>query len=108
MAPGIVDQQRLAWNCARAFAATADTDRLYFWLCARVRELLGADQEAALYQSRLRLLNSGRPDAVQVEVAIWRARLVDLLSERPELSIALGMLVDDVRAGLKELALPVR
>jgi hypothetical protein len=100
MTSGIIHQQRLAWDCARVLAEAADTDRLYFWVGARLRELLGPEHEWVLSQSRTRLLIGARSDQRQVESGLWRARLEDTLRERPELSIALTMLTDDIRARL--------
>jgi hypothetical protein len=100
MTTGIIHQQRLAWDCARVLAEAADTDQLYFWVGARLRELLGAEHEWMLSQSRTRLLVEARPDQRQVESGLWRARLEDVLRERPELSIALSLLTDDIRARL--------
>jgi hypothetical protein len=101
-ARSIVHPQRLAWDSARAFVALADTDREYFWLCARLRELLGAEYESALSDTRTRLLRRVRGNATGVEAGLWRARIEDLLAERPELSLALRYLVDDASARAAE------
>jgi hypothetical protein len=82
--------------------ALADTDREYFWLCARLRELLGAEYELALSDTRTRLLWRVRGNAVGIEAGLWRAPIEDLLAERPELSRALRYLVDDAVARATE------
>lgn len=97
MNAGIVHHQRLAWDCARAFIAVADTDRDYFWLCNEVRRLLGPQYEVALSDARNRLVLARRPDAAQIEAGLWRARMEDALRERPELVLALASLVEDAR-----------
>jgi hypothetical protein len=104
MTQQIVHQQRLAWDGARAFAAAIDSDELYFWLSDRVGDLLGPAHRAALSESRSRLHWSTRTDAVHVEAGLWRARLQDLLGERPESTGALKALVEDCRTRLAEPA----
>jgi hypothetical protein len=95
MTQRIVHHQRLAWDCARAFMAAADSDRDYFWLCHEVRRLLGPEYELALSDARTRLLLAARPDTPQREAGLWRARMEDTLRERPELALALAALVED-------------
>lgn len=102
MTGGIVHPQRLAWDGARAFVALADTDQDYFWLGARLRELLGAEFELALSDTRTRLVWQIRANAVNVEAGLWRARLADVLAERPEVGIALRHLIGDARARAAE------
>jgi len=97
MSKRIVHHQRLAWDCARAFVALIDDDRDCAWLLARTRELLGADYELALSDARARLLWGGRRDAASIEAGLWRARVEDLLAERPGLSPALESLVEAAR-----------
>jgi hypothetical protein len=97
MTQGILHHQRLAWDCARAFVAVADSDRDYFWLCHEVRRLLGPDYELALSDARTRLLLAARPDTPQREAGLWRARIEDALRDRPELALALSALMEDAR-----------
>ena len=97
MNAGIVHHQRLAWDCARAFVAVADSDRDYFWLCNEVRRLLGPRYEVALSDARNRLTLAARPDTAQIEAGLWRARMEDALRERPELALALAGLVEDAQ-----------
>lgn len=97
MTRGILHPQRLAWDGARAFVALADTDQEYFWLGGRLRELLGAEFELALSDTRTRLLWQLRESAVSVEAGLWRARLADLLGEHPELCPAVRQLIGEAR-----------
>jgi hypothetical protein len=97
MTRGIVHHQRLAWDCARAFVAAVDHDREYFWLCREVSRLLGPQYEPALSDSRARLFTATRPDAPQVEAGLWRARIEDVLRERPELAYVLADLAEEAR-----------
>jgi hypothetical protein len=98
MTPGILHPQRLAWDGARAFVALAGTDEEYFWLGGRLRELLGAEFELALSDTHTRLVWQLRENAVSVEAGLWRARLADLLAERPQLCPAVRRLIDEARA----------
>jgi hypothetical protein len=102
MNAGIVHHQRLAWDCARAFIAVADSDRDYFWLCNEVRRLLGPQYEMALSDARIRLMRAARPDTPQIEAGLWRARMEDMLRERPELALALASLMEDARRRVEE------
>jgi hypothetical protein len=102
MTRGIVHHQRVAWDCARAFVALADSDREYFWLSTRLADLLGADYGLALSDTRTRLLWQSRGDAVNIESGLWRARIQDLLDQRPEISLALEALMYDAKARATE------
>jgi hypothetical protein len=94
----ILHHQRLAWDCARAFVALAETDREYYWLGSRLAQLLGADYELALSDSRARLLWPLRSDATNIEAGLWRARIDDLLGQRPEVGPGLEALMHEARA----------
>ena len=100
----IVHHQRLAWDCARAFVTLAAAEHEYYWLQARLRELLGPDFAADLSDSRTRLLWTRRPDASPAEAGLWRAKVVDLLGERPELCLALESLMSEAQARAAELS----
>jgi hypothetical protein len=97
MSMGIVHHQRLAWDCARAFIAVTDSDRDYLWLSNELRRLLGPGYELALSDARTRLMFAARPDTPQIEAGLWRARMEDVLRQRPELALALAALVEDAR-----------
>jgi hypothetical protein len=103
MTRGIVHHQRLAWDCARAFVAAVDSDREYFWLCREVNRLLGPQYELALSDSPARLFTAIRPDAPQVETGLWRARMEDVLRERPELVLVLSDLAEEARRRVEGL-----
>ena len=104
MTTRIVHQQRLAWDCARAFMAVASCDHDYFWLAGEVRRLLGTDYELALSDARNRLLLDARPETPQIEAGLWRARMEDALRGRPELSPALASLVVGARQRVEMLS----
>jgi hypothetical protein len=93
----IIHHQRLAWDCARAFVALTETEREYSWLSPQLGRVLGAERELALADTRGVLLRQGG-EAVSVEVGRWRARIDDLLFERPDVRLPLGTLVRDAMA----------
>ncbi len=103
MTRGIVHHQRLAWDCALAFVAAVDNDSQYFWLCREVNRLLGPQHEQALSDSRTRLFAATRSDAAQVEAGLWRARIEDVLRERPELVLVLADLAEEARRRVEGL-----
>jgi len=85
MTQSIVHPQRVAWEGARVFARTLDTVWCG-WLADQLAARLGPAYRQKVIDSRTRLLTSRRPDAIDVEVGMWRARLDDVLRERPELA----------------------
>lgn len=97
MRRGIVHHQRLAWDCARAFVTALEQDRQFYWLCRELSRLAGSEYELALSDSRARLSRATRTDAPQVETGLWRARMEDLLRERPELVLVLADLAEEAR-----------
>jgi hypothetical protein len=104
MTQTIVHHQRLAWDCARAFTAIAEDDYGYHWLFRELNALLGPNYGLALSDAHTRLRYTTRPDAVPAEAGLWRARIEDVLRQRPELELALAALARDAaqRAGLTD------
>ncbi len=96
----VTHQPRLAWDAARAFVSAVDSDGVYFWLIDRLGELLGAEFQRTLSDTRTRVLWPQRPDAVSVETGTWRVRLEDVLRSRPEVGVPLRDLVDELSAKL--------
>lgn len=89
MEPSVIHQPRVAWDAACAFvraAAGADFDAF----AGEVRNLLGSAYRDELTYTRLRMCTAevGERAGYQItdaEVGMWRARLEDLLRERPDL-----------------------
>jgi hypothetical protein len=77
---------RTAWDAARAFVAAADCD-VYWWLTDAVAHHLGAAYRQNLAETRLRLRRE--EEAVAAEAGAWRARLEELLQDRPDLTSVL-------------------
>ncbi|MBG0824277.1 hypothetical protein HS048_26565 [Planomonospora sp. ID91781] len=88
---------RTAWDAARAFVAAADCD-VYWWLTDTVAHHLGAAYRQALTETRLRLQR--REDAVSAEAGAWRARLEELLQDRPDLAPVLRRLAAETAGRL--------
>jgi len=97
----VVHHPRLAWDAARLFAASLESEPVYGWLGGELGRVFGPAYAGALAESRARLWASERPDARQVEAGLWRARLDDLLDAHPELVPAVR---DLIGAGLVRLA----
>jgi len=75
----VIHHERLAWDTARVIARTLESNHLVGWLRDQLSALFGADFGAALLESHTRMWASSRPDAPQVEIGIWRAKLEDVL-----------------------------
>jgi hypothetical protein len=99
----VTHHARVAWDGAMAFVGAAAYDDLYGWLDERLGDLLGAPARQALYETRVRLSYSRRPDVQQVESGRWRARLEDILDTDPAVSGPLRSLIHDTRLRLREL-----
>jgi hypothetical protein len=100
MTSNVVHHPRLAWDGARAFVAALHSDVIYFWLRARLGEVLGEEYQLALSDSYDRVQFPIRVDAYVVELGIWRARLVDVLNSRPELRTPIADLIRVLRTKL--------
>ena len=85
MAQTIVHPQRVAWEGARVFARAAESVWCG-WLADRLGAHLGSAYRQHMIDSRARLLTSTRPDAIDIEVGMWRVRLDDVLRAEPDLA----------------------
>jgi hypothetical protein len=99
---GIVHNPRLAWDAARMIVRTLESDHPYAWLHDRLGALLGPAYQQALSDSWTRLWWTERIDAPAAEAGLWRARLADVLQQRPDLARPLQELVFDGAARLAE------
>lgn len=96
----MVNQPRLCWDGARAFARGAASDDWCGWLADQLGRLFGPAYRQALVDSRARLLDGPRPEALAKETGLWRARLEDLVHAVPEAEVALRSLIDEVSVRL--------
>ncbi|GAA3155670.1 hypothetical protein GCM10010466_53260 [Planomonospora alba] len=94
---GVVHRPRTAWDSARVFVAAAECD-VYWWLTGEVGRRLGLAYQESLARTRLRVQRRG--DAVPAEAGAWRARLEDLLHDRPDLTPVLLRLTEETAARL--------
>jgi len=102
MPSAVVHQPRVAWDAALTLvrAAQAD-DATASWCRDWVAELLGADSAAAFLATRRRLGDgTAAGNEVQVQEGLWRVRIQDALSLRPDLAEPLLDRVADTRARL--------
>ena len=102
MTEQVIHQQRLAWDGARVIVRALESDYLYRWLDDQLGILLGRRYQQALSDSFNRLWWTERLDAPQAEAGLWRARLADLLQERPDLTQPLQELIYEAVARLSE------
>jgi hypothetical protein len=102
MTEQVIHQQRLAWDGARVIVRALESDYLYRWLNDQLGILLGQRYQQALSDSFNRLWWTERLDAPQAEAGLWRARLADLLQERPDLAKPLEHLIYEAVARLSE------
>jgi hypothetical protein len=100
MSEGVLHQPRLAWDGARMIVRALESDHLYGWLDDRMGTLFGPLYRQALSDSFSRLWWTERLDAPQAEAGLWRARLADLLQQRPELATPLHELIQEANARL--------
>ena len=98
----VIHQQRLAWDGARVIVRALESDYLYRWLNDELGTLLGRPYQQALSDSFNRLWWTERLDAPQAEAGLWRARLADLLQQRPELAQPLQELIYEAVSRLSE------
>ncbi|MBE3010300.1 hypothetical protein IL992_14010 [Microbispora sp. NEAU-D428] len=103
----VIHRERVAWESARVFVAAATGDT-YWWLGERLGRHLGQTYEDALTRTRMRLQRGEvRPargpheDALSAEVGAWRARIEDVLTERPELAEVLRQVTEETGRRLR-------
>jgi hypothetical protein len=85
----VIHQPRVAWDGARAFVRAAGTPA-YLVFADYVDAWLGPELRIRLEDTRERVFdnlvwNDGDRYVTDIEAGKWRARLEDLLRERPEL-----------------------
>ncbi|MEV7801963.1 hypothetical protein AB0O28_03335 [Microbispora sp. NPDC088329] len=97
----VIHKERVAWDSARVFVAAA-TDDVYWWLGEALGRHLGQRYALDLTGTRRRLQRedasrAGRAheDALSAEVAAWRARIEDVLTECPEIAPVLRQVIEE-------------
>jgi len=102
MTEQVIHNPRLAWDGARVIVRALESDYLYRWLDEQLGALLGQPYRQALSDSFNRLWWTERADAPQAEAGLWRARLGDVLQNRPDLAVPLRDLIYEAAARLSE------
>ncbi|MFC0005691.1 hypothetical protein [Micromonospora siamensis] len=82
----VIHHPRVAWDTARALVAAAGDDDLFRWYSGELGELLGVGSEQALHDTRDRLRRDTTGGRAMVEAGLWRVRLADALTTRPDLA----------------------
>ncbi|TQS20767.1 hypothetical protein [Microbispora hainanensis] len=100
----VIHRERMAWESARIFVAAATADA-YWWLGETLGRRLGQAYERDLARTRVRLQReeaepvqgprAAGEDVLSAEVGAWRARIEDVLTERPELAAVLRQVIEE-------------
>jgi hypothetical protein len=102
MSTAVIHHPRVAWDAALAVvrAAQAD-DPTASWCRDWIADLLGPEPAAAFLATRRRLWDASRAlNEVRVQEGVWRVRIQDALSTRPDLAEPLLDRVARTRARL--------
>ncbi|TKK87507.1 hypothetical protein FDA94_16900 [Herbidospora galbida] len=92
-----LNARRVAWEAARVLveASTAET---YWWVSDMVGRHLGVMYQLKLAETRLRLVEND--EFTVAETGTWRARLDELLGDRPDLMPLVADLTKETAARL--------
>ncbi|WP_062428776.1 hypothetical protein [Herbidospora daliensis] len=92
-----LNARRVAWEGARV-VVEASTAEAYWWVNDMIGRYLGVMYQLKLAETRLRLLEDD--EFTVAETGAWRARLDDLLAERPDLTPVVADLTKETSARL--------
>ena len=88
---------RVAWDGARVIIAAIDRG-YQGWLAYVLGERIDSEYYGFVLDSWSRM--NARPEAMMAEAGLWRARLDDLLSRRPEVTDELVTVLSETSATL--------
>jgi hypothetical protein len=94
----VLSPPRLAFEGARVFVEAAQRDA-YWWLSDVVGVHLGPMYALKLAETRLRL---AREEAELSEAGAWRARLEELMTQRPDLVSLVTQMVEGSASRLRD------
>jgi hypothetical protein len=94
---------RVAWDGARVIIAAIDRG-YQGWLAYALSERIDAAYYEYVLDSWSRM--NARPEAMMAEAGLWRARLDDLLAERPEITDELIAVLEETSTTLSGWARP--
>ncbi|MET7877710.1 hypothetical protein [Micromonospora profundi] len=94
-------QPRVAWEAARVLVGATRDEDLFDWLSVQVGDLLGPTCQESLERTRDQLRHDPDGTRASVETGLWRARLEDVLRDRPGLAGELQSLAT-LTAGLQK------
>lgn len=92
--PALSQRPRIAWDGARTIVAAIDAG-YQGWLAYVLGERIDDRYHAAVLDSWTRM--TAHPERVMSEAGLWRARLDDLLLERPSIAADLVAVCREVR-----------
>jgi hypothetical protein len=94
---------RVAWDGARVIIAAIDRG-YQGWLAYVLSERIDCDYYDYVLDSWSRM--NARPEAIMAEAGLWRARLTDLLTCRPEVTDELLAVLEETSATLADWSHP--
>ena len=94
---------RVAWDGARVIIAAIDRG-YQGWLAYVLGERIDGEYYGFVLDSWSRM--NARPEAMMAEAGLWRARLDDLLAQRPEVTDELVTVLGETSATLSGWASP--
>ena len=94
----VTHRPRLAWDGARMVVAAIERGH-HGWIGELLGERLGPEYRRHVEDAWLRM--SMEPDRALVEAGLWRARLDDLLAQRPERQAEVAFVIDEAMTFLR-------
>jgi hypothetical protein len=94
----VIHHERLAWDGARALVRAADDEVTFAAVAQRIVDLLPAAYWHYYIGTRNRVLRPDRDDVINLEAALWRVRLEELLVREPGLTAAVRQLAAEAAA----------
>jgi hypothetical protein len=93
----VTHRPRLAWDGARMVVAAIERGH-HGWIGDLLAERLGPEYRHHVEDAWLRM--TMEPDRALIEAGLWRARLDDLMAQRPDRRTEVGNVIDEALAFL--------
>jgi hypothetical protein len=94
----VTHRPRLAWDGARMVVAAIERGH-HGWIGELLGERLGPEYRRHVEDAWLRM--TMEPDRALIEAGLWRARLDDLLAQRPERHTEVAFVIDEATTFLR-------
>lgn len=93
----VIHTPRVAWDGALAFVEACENVTVFAWFKGAVWQLLGPAYYEAISLTHVNLIYAQDERTHQLEAGVWRVRLHDLLTSRPDLATPLLTLIGEIR-----------